>query len=79
MSAGPLRRIIGVLGLLALVPIAISLATGSVAVEDAATRAVAVGVAVVIIGRVARVVLSATLRHFESAVQSTEPDDQLVS
>lgn len=79
MSAGPLRRIIGVLGLLALAPIAISLATGSVAPEDAALRAVAVGVVVVAIGRVARAVLHATVRHVEAKAPQPAQEDELVA
>lgn len=76
MSAGPLRRVIGVLGLLALAPIAVALATGTVAPEDAALRAVAVGVAVVAIGRIARAVLRATVRHVEADVEDVEHADE---
>jgi hypothetical protein len=76
VSAGPLRRVIGVLGLLALAPIAVALATGTVAPEDAALRAVAVGVAVVAIGRIARAVLRATVRHVEADVEDVEHADE---
>jgi hypothetical protein len=79
MTAGPLRRIIGILGLLALAPVAFGLATGTLAVEDAALRAVAVGAAVVFLGRVASVVLSSTVRRVEADLVATEePGEQLV-
>jgi hypothetical protein len=76
VSAGPLRRVIGVLGLLALAPIAVALATGTVAPEDAALRAVAVGAAVVAVGRVARAVLSATVRRVEADVEDVDRADE---
>lgn len=79
MSAGPLRRVIGVFGLLALAPIAVALATGAVAPEDAAMRAVAVGVVVVVIGRVARLVLSAAVRRFENEPAAEVADERLVA
>jgi hypothetical protein len=80
MTAGPLRRIIGVLGLIALSPIALALATGTLGVEDAAVRALAVGAAVVVVGRIARTVLSATARRFESASAETAAhEEQLVA
>lgn len=81
MSAGPLRRVVGVLGLIALAPIAVALGTGTIAVEDAALRAVVVGLVVVTIGRVARVVLSSTVRRFEAELEPTdagEPEQPLV-
>lgn len=51
MSPGPLRRLLGALGLLALAPIALRLVEGSMAPIDAALRAVATLVAVVVVGR----------------------------
>lgn len=51
MSPGPLRRLLGALGLLALAPIALRLVEGSMAPTDAALRAVATLVAVVVVGR----------------------------
>lgn len=79
MTAGPLRRIVGVLGLIALSPIAFALATGTLGVEDAAVRALAVGVAVLVVGRIARVVLAATARRFETAsVEADHREEQLV-
>jgi hypothetical protein len=80
LSAGPLRRIIGIVGLLALSPVALGLATGTLAVEDAALRAVAVGTVVVLVGRLARVVLSATVRQVEAGRKAAErADEQLVA
>jgi hypothetical protein len=75
MTAGPLRRIVGVLGLVALSPIAFALATGTLGVEDAAVRALAVGAAVLVVGRIARVVVSATARRFESVSVDAEGDE----
>ena len=51
MSPGPLRRLLGALGLLALAPVALRLVEGSLTATDAALRAVATLVAVVVIGR----------------------------
>jgi hypothetical protein len=80
VTAGPLRRIVGVLGLIALSPIAFALATGTLGVEDAATRALAVGAAVMVVGRLARLVVSATARRFEASMaQDEEPAEELVA
>lgn len=65
MSAGPLRRTAATLGLLALVPIAVLLITGGITPEEAAGRAVAVAVAVVLVGRAARMVLTRLVRRME--------------
>jgi cytochrome b len=65
MSAGPLRRVIGGLGLLTLVPIAVQLGFGAITPEAAATRAAAVAVVVVVLGNVARAVLTGWLGRFE--------------
>ncbi len=51
MSPGPLRRLLGALGLLALAPVAMRLVDGSISPIDAAMRAIATLVVVVIIGR----------------------------
>lgn len=51
MSPGPLRRLLGALGLLALAPVAMRLVDGSISPMDAAMRAMATLVVVVIIGR----------------------------
>ena len=65
MSAGPLRRAIGLAGLIALVPLLIQLAAGSVTPEDAAVRGLVVAAAVVVLGRTAQFVLTAQLRRME--------------
>lgn len=67
MSAGPLRRLVGTLGLLALVPTALLLLRGSVTVTDAAVRGGATLVAVVVLGRVAGWMLSFLAGEFERA------------
>jgi hypothetical protein len=53
MSVGPIRRLVGLLGLLALAPTAVMLATGQVSPADAALRAVATLLLTMLIGRVA--------------------------
>lgn len=65
MSAGPLRRTAAALGLLGLLPIAYLLIVGAITPEEAALRAVAVAVAVVLVGRLARVVLTRMLHRME--------------
>lgn len=52
MDVGPLRRLIGALGLVCLVPIAWLLATGAITLLDAAFRALITLVAVLVVGRV---------------------------
>ena len=51
MTPGPLRRLIGAIGLVVLAPIAYRLVEGSMSPVDAALRAVATLVAVVLVGR----------------------------
>ena len=53
MSPGPLRRLAGACGLLGLVPTAVLLGTGALPLVDAALRAGATLLAVVVIGRLA--------------------------
>ena len=65
MSAGPLRRASGVLGLVALVPVLLQLAAGTLTPQDAALRAAVVGLVAVLLGNVARVVLTRTLHRVE--------------
>lgn len=64
MQVGPLRRLTGTIGLLALVPIAVMLATGAITPVDAAVRGIVAGVAVVVIGRVARVAVAHVANDF---------------
>lgn len=79
MSAGPLRRIIGILGLLALAPVAIGLAAGTLAAADAALRAVAVGIVFVGVGRLATAVVAATARRVEADIRVVAETDELVT
>lgn len=65
MNVGPLRRTTGVAGLLALVPVLLQLAAGTISARDAAVRAVATAAVAVLLGHVARVVLTNLLRHVE--------------
>lgn len=51
MSVGPLRRSIGALGLLALVPVAGMMLLGTLTPVDAAQRAMTITVALLMIGR----------------------------
>lgn len=53
MSIGPLRRSVGALGLLALVPVAAMLVAGTLDPVDAAQRALLTLIAVLVLGRVA--------------------------
>ena len=53
MSVGPLRRLVGMLGLMSLIPTAMMLGLGRVTPGTAAMRAVATLVATMIIGRAA--------------------------
>lgn len=65
MTAGPLRRTVGGLGLLAIVPIAIQLASGAIQPELAAQRATVVAVVAVVLGRVVTRCVAGTLRRVE--------------
>lgn len=67
MSAGPLRRLVGILGLLALVPTAAMLTAGTITLEDAALRAGATLLAAWLLGKVAGWWLSFLAREFERA------------
>lgn len=51
MSPGPLRRLLGAIGLVMLAPIALRLVDGSMSPVDAALRAAATLLAVVVVGR----------------------------
>lgn len=65
MSAGPLRRLVGMLGLLALLPTAVMLTTATITPEDAALRGGATLVAALVLGRVAGWGLSLLAAEFE--------------
>jgi hypothetical protein len=51
MNPGPLRRMVGLLGLVALIPIAVLLLTGALDLVTAASRALIVLLVVVVVGR----------------------------
>lgn len=65
MTAGPLRRVAAALGLVALVPVAAMLVQGALTPEEAAQRAVVVGLVVIVLGNLARRVVSAMLQRVE--------------
>jgi mannose/fructose/N-acetylgalactosamine-specific phosphotransferase system component IIC len=75
MSAGPLRRIVAVIGLVALAPVAAMLVTGAITPEEAAIRALAVGLIVVILGNLVRQVVTAMLRRVERRAEDREVED----
>lgn len=72
MTPGPLRRMVGVLGLLALAPIAVLLLTGEITPVVAAQRAVAVLLVVLLLGRVTRSWLGSVARRLEGREGPTE-------
>lgn len=69
MSPGPLRRLVGSLGLVALVPVAWQLWVGGLDPVGAAARAVAVLVVVVTVGRV-------VARWLDGVVRAVEVDQR---
>jgi hypothetical protein len=75
MSAGPLRRVTAMVGLLALAPIAGMILYGTLSPEEAALRAVLVVGAVVLVGNLARVVLEQLLERVEKDLVTAVPDD----
>ena len=66
MSAGPLRRLLGALGLAMLAPIAWRLAEGALDPVEAATRAVVTLVIVVALGRLASAWLHTVASTYDS-------------
>lgn len=65
MSPGPLRRLSGAVGLVALVPTAWLLANGAITLVDAAIRAIATLLVVVAVGRVIGWVVGGLAGSFE--------------
>ena len=77
MTAGPLRRVVAAIGLVSLVPIAAMLVQGALTPEEAAQRAVVVGVVVIVLGKLARRVVWACLARVERrAVDRAEVDEE---
>ena len=78
MSRGPLRRATASLGLLALVPLGLLLATGALAPVDAAVRGVITVVGVVVLGRLADRGLQGLIAVVERGADTpatSEPDE----
>lgn len=65
MSAGPLRRATAATGLLAMTPVAVLLVLGALTPEDAALRAFAIVASVLLVGNIARAVLTTALKRVE--------------
>lgn len=78
MSAGPLRRATGAIGLLVLLPVVVLFATGALSPEQAALRALTILVVTLLVGRLASVVVRLTLRRFEPGEDTsvTAPNPQ---
>lgn len=71
MSPGPLRRLLGGVGLLLLAPVALRLVDGSLEPFDAAVRAVATLLVVVVVGRL----LNAWLATVAHSYDVQQPED----
>lgn len=79
-SPGPLRRLLGLLGLLSLAPIGWLLATGAITIVDAAVRALVVLGVVLALGVVSRMWLGEVARGYDrSAARSSGGDRDDVS
>lgn len=65
MSAGPLRRLVGLVGLFAMAPIGYLLLQGRLTMVEAAERAVIVLLVVVVLGRITTAYLTAMARRLE--------------
>lgn len=74
MSTGPLRRMVGTCGLVALSPTAVMLAQDVISPADAGRRAVATLAAATVLGRVATWWLSSTATTFERSAPGEEDD-----
>jgi hypothetical protein len=69
MSPGPLRRVLGAIGLLLLAPVALRLVDGSLEPFDAAVRAVATLLAVVVVGRLLSAWLATVAHGYDTQQQ----------
>jgi hypothetical protein len=74
MNVGPLRRLFGFLGLLALAPTAVMLAMDQITPIDAAVRAVATLFVVVLLGRGAGLWVGMMARGYERKLDAGDPD-----
>ena len=77
MTAGPLRRIAAAIGLVALVPVASMLIQGTLTPEEAALRAIVVGLVVVVLANLARRVVASMLQRVER--RTPDADDRASS
>lgn len=73
MKVGPLRRVTGAVGLMALVPVGLMLFAGALTVPDAAQRAGAILLATLAVGRVAGWWLTALAEGFERDNGAADP------
>jgi hypothetical protein len=79
VSAGPLRRVSAGIGLVALVPIASMLVQGALTPEEAAQRAVVVGLVVIVLGNLARRVVASVLSRVERRAEDEMVGRQAVT
>ncbi len=75
MTAGPLNRVTGALGMLALLPTALLSATGNLTAGDTATRAGVTLVAVIAVRKVVGWYISVTASSFERQRGDDEATD----
>lgn len=73
MPVGPLRRFVGILGLVALVPTLLMVAQGEVSLVDAAVRATVTVVVVLALGRVVSWGMGALASDVESSAPARAP------
>ena len=71
MSPGPLRRTTAAVGLLSMVPIAVMVLTAALTPQEAAVRAAALVLAVLLVGNLVRIIITQLLHRVERAI----PDD----
>lgn len=74
MSSGPLRQVIGAVGLLGLLPTAWLLAAGALTPVQAAVRAVVTLLGVIVVGRVVAWWLSSIARNLERHADTSDDD-----
>lgn len=73
MTVGPLQRMTGAIGLLALLPTAVMWGQGNLSARDTAVRAAVTLLLTVLVGRFARWYLTATAGTFERQVSEPVP------
>lgn len=75
MSAGPIQRAMGALGLVALAPTAVMLASGAITSADAAVRAVVTVVATLVLARLADLWFRSVAGSLERQAESPGADE----